>query len=118
MASKLSHENSIEKDLERITKLLQELEFYEFLDSDHFQSFENFMCELYPDAFALYVENEFDGDDESVVNPSVQKLFEFVANESREQFINDFKNVVGYCCFSNIKTHDFNVEEIQAMREF
>lgn len=122
--------HSPEKNLENLFKLLDDLIQFGMIHEDHYQNFEALMSELYPEALKAHADSErieseddesdeFDEIDEyeNISIPSVSNLFFYVPNDEQEQFIQDFRNVIAHCIFSN--TYDIQgvADEIIEMRD-
>jgi hypothetical protein len=119
--------NSPEKNLEKLFKLLDDLMQFGMMHEDHYQSFELLMSELYPEALKAHTDaendtdelNEPDGLDEQdyIFIPTVSTLFDYVPKDEHEQFIQDFRNVIAHCLFSNTYDIEGVADEITQMRD-
>ena len=114
---------SPKKNIEKLFDLLSQLESFGFVHEDIHQNIDELMSQLHPNAFEKYTEieredndSEFDGDDQpdesldEVGPPSVNILFDYVDEEEREQFVQDLRNVIAHCMFSN----SWNIEGVAA----
>ena len=122
--------NSPEKNLENLFKLLDDLLRFGMMHEDHYQNFESLMSELYPEALQAHldaerIESEDDEEPESEESdeyehidiPSVSTLFFYVPDDEREQFIQDFRNVIAHCIFSNTYDIEGVADEIIQLRD-
>jgi hypothetical protein len=122
--------NSPEKNLENLFKLLDDLLRFGMMHEDHYQNFEALMSELYPEALKAHadserIESEDDEEPESEESdeyehidiPSVSTLFFYVPDDEREQFIQDFRNVIAHCIFSNTYDIEGVADEIIQLRD-
>jgi len=104
---------SPQKNIKNLFDLLSQLEGFGFVHEDIYQNIDELMLQLHPDAFEKYAEierennqSEFDGDDQledsedEVSPPSVDTLFRHIDHEEREQFVQDLRNVISHCMFS------------------
>lgn len=121
--------NSPEKNLENLFKLLDDLLRFGMMHEDHYQNFESLMSELYPEALQAHLDAErIESDDEEPESeeldeyehidiPSVSTLFFYVPDDEREQFIQDFRNVIAHCIFSNTYDIEGVADEIIQLRD-
>ena len=122
--------NSPEKNLENLFKLLDDLLRFGMMHEDHYQNFESLMSELYPEALQAHLDAErIESDDdeepeseeldeyEHIDIPSVSTLFFYVPDDEREQFIQDFRNVIAHCIFSNTYDVEGVADEIIQLRD-
>lgn len=122
--------NSPEKNLENLFKLLDDLLRFGMMHEDHYQNFESLMSELYPEALKAHadserIESEDDEESESEESdeyehigiPSVSNLFFYVPKDEHEQFIQDFRNVIAHCIFSNTYDIEGVADEIIQLRD-
>jgi len=122
--------NSPEKNLENLFKLLDDLLRFGMMHEDHYQNFESLMSELYPEALQAHldaerIESEDDEEPESEESdeyehidiPSVSTLFFYVPDDEREQFIQDFRNVIAHCIFLNTYDIEGVADEIIQLRD-
>ncbi len=121
--------NSPEKNLENLFKLLDDLLRFGMMHEYHYQNFEALMSELYPEALQAHLDAErIESDDEEPESeeldeyehidiPSVSNLFFYVPKDEHEQFIQDFRNVIAHCIFSNTYDIEGVADEIIQLRD-
>jgi hypothetical protein len=111
------YKNCPEKNLEELYKLLSALEWFGLIHEEIHQPIDLLMSNLYQDASTKYTraanglpidiedsgENDEDEEEEFEDNfsPSVGELWEYVDEDEKEQFIQDFRNVIALCMYEN-----------------
>jgi len=110
------YSNSVEKNLEDLYSLLNELEKFGFIHEELHQPIDSLMSNLNSEATARHVlanyppsekssneeddeEDNFDDDWHPV--PSVGDLWFYIEEDEKEQFIQDFRNVISLCMYEN-----------------
>lgn len=118
------------KNIEKLFDLLSQLEGFGFVHEDIHQNIDVLMSQLHPDAFEKYKDverenndSEFDGDDQidadedEVSPPSVSVLFDYIDQDNREQFVQDLRNVMSHCMFSDSWSIEGVASKILDMRD-
>jgi len=116
--------NSTSRNLEKLFELLNELESFGFVHEEIHQNLDLIMAELYRTAARKCSADEngeeFSEDDDEDDNfsiPSVSSLFEYVDSEEEEQFIQDFRNTIAHCMYSETWSTDGASDEIIELRD-
>ena len=115
------YSNSPQKNLNDLYKILFEMERFGILNQDFYQPINTLMSSLYPDETNAYEDaNEISSEDDwALAAPDVIELWPYVDDVDKEQFIEDFKNVM-YACFFNeaylVADEESTVEQIVSMR--
>lgn len=128
--------NSPAKNIEKLYELLAKLEGFGLIHEELHQSIDIVMSELHTDAFDAYVKSESgdsgsdqddkEDDDEPlwgaeedafVTIPGAYTLFDYVDEDSREQFVQDLRNVIGHYLSSGSFITDGVAEEMLGYRD-
>jgi hypothetical protein len=125
--------NSPSRNLDKLYELLNQLVEFGILHEEIYNNIDSIMVDLYPTAFKKYAADErgeeFSDDenkkedDESVefdnfiAQPSVSSLFEYIAFEEEEQFIQDLRNTIAHCMFSGTWSTDGASAQILELRD-
>jgi hypothetical protein len=123
------YSNSPVKNLNDLYQLLSDLEKFGLMHEELHQPIDSLMSDLYQNASTKYILlandlpldtdlDELDQDElDSPFIPSVGELWEHIENDEREQFIQDFRNVIGLCMFENGYMLANNTETIDRLIE-
>jgi len=106
------YSNSPEKNYENLSNLLWELEKFAFIHAEIDQPINELMSKLYPEITNRYIlrnndlpldANIADYDEEELDTylPSVYEIWELIHDDQKEQFVQDYQNVIGACVFGN-----------------
>jgi hypothetical protein len=106
------YSNSPEKNYENLSNLLWELEKFAFIHAEIDQPINELMSKLYPEITNRYIlrnndlpldANIADYDEEELDTylPSVYEIWEQIHDDQKEQFVQDYQNVIGACVFGN-----------------
>ena len=115
------HSNSPQKNLNDLYKILFEMERFGILSQDFYQPINTLMASIYPDVINAYEDaNAISGEDDwATMAPDAIELWPYVDDADKEQFIEDFRNVM-YACFFNeaylAADEESTVEQIISMR--
>jgi len=113
-----NYANTPVKDLQKLYQLLSDLEGYGFVHEDIHQYLDEVMTELYLDATKRYFKEEEEiVDEEDYYVPSAHSIFRHVSDNDKPQFIQDFRNVIGYCLNSQTWSTQGVADEIRDMRD-
>lgn len=119
------YSNSPKRDLNKMYALLNELEWYGFVHEEIHQNIDSIMNELYTkakkqsdlmDKSGDDVEVEED-DEDDIFNMSASSLFYEIPEDNRSQYIQDLRNVIAHCLFSNSWSTEGVAQEIIDMRD-
>lgn len=107
------YSNSPEKNLADLNNLLWELEKFGFIHQELDQPIRSLISGLNSEAFIKYTlatnclpidSNIADYEEDEIeysTTPSANDLLEYINAEEREQFIQDFRNVIALCIYEN-----------------
>ncbi len=115
------YSNSPSRDLRRLYQLLDDLEGYGFVHEEIHQNLDVVMSELYPEATRALVRQESGSEDEEVSEedyfvPGASALFHYVGADDQPQFIQDLRNLIAHCMFSDSWSTDGVADQIRAER--
>lgn len=114
--------NSPEKNLDDLYKILFEMERFGILNQDFHQPINTLMSSIYPEATDAYENaNKINSDenDQWVITPDAIELWAYIDDGDKEQFIEDFRNVIYACLFNDaylVADEQSTVEQILSMR--
>ena len=115
------YSNSPARDLRRLYQLLDDLECYGFVHEDIHQNLDVVMSQLHPEATRELVRQESGSEDgevseEDMFIPGASALFHYVAPQDQPQFIQDLRNLIAHCMFSDSWSTDGVADQIRAER--
>ncbi len=107
------YSNSPIKNLNDLYTLLSDLEKFGLIHEELYQPIDSLMSDLYQNASTKYIllandlplDTDLDELDQDELDfpfiPSVGELWEHIEKDEQEQFIQDFRNVIGLCTYEN-----------------
>ena len=120
---------SPEKNLEDLNNLLWELEKFGYIHEELDQPIVQLMNHLYPQIRDIYILShndlsvdskieDYELDDIDPYLANISELWDLIKIDQREQFIQDYRNVIGFCMFSeNPYMNSDNPEVIKSLVE-
>jgi len=121
MSQPPKYANSPSWDIRKLLELLNELERYSFIHEDLFWSVSLVMNELYLSEvegnqdFGGEESSDFPGFEEESYRPG--ELFHLVPVKSRQQYVQDLRNLIGYFLAANSLSTSGVAQEIVSMRD-
>ncbi len=115
------YSNSPSRDLRCLYQLLYDLERYGFVHEEIHQSLDTVMSELYPQATRELIQQESgsdseDGEEEFAFVPAISALFHYVDPSEEPQFIQDMRNLIAHCMYSETWSTEGVADTIRAER--
>jgi len=114
------YSNSPSRDLRRLYQLLDDLEGFGLVHEDIHQNIDTVMSELHPEATRRLIQQETGSDnveEDASFIPGASALFHYVAADDQPQFIQDLRNLIAHCMFSDSWGTEGVADQIRAQRD-